>query len=659
MSPRTLHPFSGLLVLLLACFRLSAQMPVDGDTLYGNEWIKPGRSYWKVPVATDGFYRLTYEELLAAGVPADQVSDDQWQLFTFGKEVPLFVPNAGNWGPGDSLVFHGQRHRMQLDRFYYDREEDILNPEYSLVSDTAWYFLCAAEPGEPVLRYQQLPNQPNSFGQPEPWFWSNRVQVYASTHHQFTLSGVAGSVLTRGQGYAGTASVNQVLTLDLPGLMAVTEPTQVSLRLLASNASHELRVVWNSDTVYRESFSGWDIRQINAESPSDSLTGTQTLRVLGLAGSSDRHAVSVGSARYPRTFQIGPTTYLDVSLPPGSGDRSLSFTGLAPGTYRLLCPEAATMQQADSQGDTVRFRVPEALASFPWILNSATTGTSPVAGPPVAALRPLQEVEPGSFLILSHPALRGSTGEDPLEGYASYRSSAEGGAYPSAVLEIQDLYDHFAYGMPRHPLAIRNLVHWLESEGKKPAHIFLVGKARQYNDTRSKAQLEAAGNQSFYLPVFGTPGSVNLLATRRGTSQVSASIGMLPAASKEDVWLYLDKVKEHETGLASTDPAERRWRKEAIHLSGGGGSQQQGLIRGYLLDMEYLFVNSYIGGRVTTFLKNTNDPVEYSVSQELTRRMNPNHASEMVLQAERPENAILVVVTSAHLWDERAYARIH
>ena len=95
MSLRTLHPFSLILMLCLAGFRLSAQMPVGSDTLYGNEWIKSGRAYWKVPVAADGFYRLSYEELLAAGVPVDQVPGDRWQLYTFGKEVPLMVPNPG------------------------------------------------------------------------------------------------------------------------------------------------------------------------------------------------------------------------------------------------------------------------------------------------------------------------------------------------------------------------------------------------------------------------------------------------------------------------------------------------------------------------------------------------------------------------------------
>ncbi|MBK8670656.1 MAG: hypothetical protein IPN89_14870 [Saprospiraceae bacterium] len=34
---------------------------------FGNEWIDPAKTYFKIKVAQNGIYKVTYEELTAAG----------------------------------------------------------------------------------------------------------------------------------------------------------------------------------------------------------------------------------------------------------------------------------------------------------------------------------------------------------------------------------------------------------------------------------------------------------------------------------------------------------------------------------------------------------------------------------------------------------------
>ncbi len=77
------------LLLALSCFAAKAQMWNGTDTLYGNEWIRYDRPYFKIATAEDGVLRIPYETLAAQGIPADA----NFRLFAMGREVPLYLSN--------------------------------------------------------------------------------------------------------------------------------------------------------------------------------------------------------------------------------------------------------------------------------------------------------------------------------------------------------------------------------------------------------------------------------------------------------------------------------------------------------------------------------------------------------------------------------------
>ena len=72
------------LLFSLAFQLLHAQMWNGTDTLYGNEWIDYGRTYYSIRVAADGLYRIPAPALETAGVPAMQ-----YRLIHQGREVPV------------------------------------------------------------------------------------------------------------------------------------------------------------------------------------------------------------------------------------------------------------------------------------------------------------------------------------------------------------------------------------------------------------------------------------------------------------------------------------------------------------------------------------------------------------------------------------------
>jgi len=65
---------------------------------------------WRVKVRDEGFYRLTYADLLAAGLPVDSLDPQTLQLYYLGGEVAIEVTGEsdGRLDPEDAVVFFGQ-----------------------------------------------------------------------------------------------------------------------------------------------------------------------------------------------------------------------------------------------------------------------------------------------------------------------------------------------------------------------------------------------------------------------------------------------------------------------------------------------------------------------------------------------------------------------
>ena len=136
----------------------NAQIINGLDTLYGNEWINFDQSYFKIMVAEDGIYRIPQLVLADANLPLSQVNGDQFQLFHNGEEVPVYLTTNGQLGNADFIEFYGKKNTSELDRHLFkDPDAEMMNPMYSLFTDTAAYFL-TWKVGGGNLRYETVPN---------------------------------------------------------------------------------------------------------------------------------------------------------------------------------------------------------------------------------------------------------------------------------------------------------------------------------------------------------------------------------------------------------------------------------------------------------------------------------------------------------------------
>ena len=75
----------------------------------GVAWAPPNPG-WRLKVRADGFYKVTYAQLQAAGLPVDTLDPRTFRLFYLGSEAALEVAGEadGAFDPGDYVVFYGQ-----------------------------------------------------------------------------------------------------------------------------------------------------------------------------------------------------------------------------------------------------------------------------------------------------------------------------------------------------------------------------------------------------------------------------------------------------------------------------------------------------------------------------------------------------------------------
>ncbi len=116
-------------------------------------WYNPGKDYYKIFLKEKGLYRLTYSDLLNAGIPVQNVPLEKFQLFGNEKEIPLYIIDNnlnGFFDENDYLEFTGYPPVHSLHSFL-----NIFNNE-----NIYWFSYEADSSG---LRYQSADGFPQTW----------------------------------------------------------------------------------------------------------------------------------------------------------------------------------------------------------------------------------------------------------------------------------------------------------------------------------------------------------------------------------------------------------------------------------------------------------------------------------------------------------------
>ena len=60
---------------------------------YSNDWINHSQQYYRIPITTEGIYRVTYSDLVNNGIMPGEFDHRNVQIYHNGKVLPLFVPH--------------------------------------------------------------------------------------------------------------------------------------------------------------------------------------------------------------------------------------------------------------------------------------------------------------------------------------------------------------------------------------------------------------------------------------------------------------------------------------------------------------------------------------------------------------------------------------
>ncbi|RMG87636.1 MAG: hypothetical protein D6714_01965 [Bacteroidetes bacterium] len=507
-----------------------------------------------------------------------------------------------------------------------------------MFTDTAAYFLTwSADPGN-YIRFEKQANDLSGVPQPKPYFLDQTSLVFSNSHVKNSTNIVGANVKTstfdQGQGYANNhlpgSTPNNIFDISTPHIYAqASEPVEVHIRLVgrASFGQFQDSIVFNGQDIIRNTYSQQqEVHDTAVAVPLTTLSETNMLAVYGLndaGGNPSRQAIAQISVTYPRAFDFDNATYYTFNIPASGGGTYLEIKNFDVSAAPILYDLTNRLRiNATVEAGLVKVALPASASDRKLVLVNESV-IKQVSGFEEMNFVNYWETE-GDYIILSNSALfDDGAGNNRVQAYADFRATNAGGSFQPVVVDVNQLYDQFAYGVERHSISIRNFAHFAQKYWTvKPRYVFIIGKGREYPDVRTAAQLDEEYLKTFFVPTFGTPGSDRLLLADPGGHIPLFPVGRLAAVSGADVKTYYDKVVQFEANKNLPQTVkDRRWMKEIAHLGGGGINDQQ-FIRSYLTEFRDIIEHNDFAGNVTSLFKTSSDPIQISQSQSFFNLIN-------------------------------------
>ena len=613
-----------VLFTYMLCHFLSAQIINGTDTLYGNEWIKFDQSYFKIMVAEDGIYRMGYQQLSDGGVPVSQIEGSQYQLFHNGEEVPLYVSSNLPFSNSDYIEFYGQKNTSELDRYLFEYpDSQMMNPLYSLFTDTSAYFLTWTDFGG-AKRFEEVENNLTNLPAKETYYMEHQVLNYFDAWAKEKNSqGVSLSSFGLSEGYSTSFQNGQNFTLS-PTHPYVSGPgSNLYIRYSGNLKQHNQHITLNGQTLANDVFFGYEVRRLNFTVDNSLLNNSMELNFQGMTDNNDRQRIANIILTYPRQFNFNDTTFYEFNIAASSINKYLEIENFNSGNSPVLFDVINGIKQdATNDNGIIKLNLAPSPIERKLILINSDEGVKNVA-----SISPVEFIDytdlNAEFILLSNPKLYDDgNGNNYVQEYANYRSSLEGGGYETVIVDVQQMYDQFGWGLNRHSLAIRNFGHFVNKNWEDVKYLFIVGKGREYTSMRSSAQLSNMDDLPLLVPTLGVPGGDNLLTASNNSSVPILPVGRIAVSTPDKVRIYLNKIKDSESNRNLPQTIEdKAWMRRVIHL-GGGDANLQPTIKNYLAQMENEIENNSFGAEVFSFFKTSSDPVQISTSETIFNLIN-------------------------------------
>jgi hypothetical protein len=593
---------------------------------YNNEWINFNQVYYKFKVGATGVYRIPQSVIAGAGLGSTPAQ--QFQLWRNGKQVPMYSTVAsGPLSASDYLEFWGEANDGKPDKALYFNQSYQHSDKLSFQTDTATYFLTVAASGG--LRYTPVTNNVAANVLPaEPYFWHIEGN-YLREKFNPGFAAVVGE-------YVYSASYDKGEFISSRDITPATphSTTRSNLHVYPSgpdatfkfgafgNAlnNRTVRVNVNGTQLIDTSMDFFNEVQTTVSMPLSVISSGSANVVFTNTSftTTDRMVISHYEIGYPRIFNFGGQRNFYFELPAKAQGYFLQISNFNNGAVAPVLYDMANGERL--VGDvavpgTVRFAIPGSASDRKMVLVSqeASNITNVTSLLSKTFTNFATATNQGNYIIISNPLLYNGTNGNPVQAYADYRKSANGGGFNPVIVDVNELVDQFAFGIKKHPLSVRNFIRYARDVfASTPQYVFLIGRGMTYPEYRrfeSNPDVERLN----LVPTFGSPASDNNLSAEASLPGVAVTpIGRLSVVSPKEIDDYLEKMKEYET-MQRTAPntiAGRDWMKNVMHVTGASDYYLGTVLCAYMDSYKSLLEDTLAGVKVLTFCKTSANPIE-------------------------------------------------
>jgi len=605
-------------------------LPIITFAQQENDWINYSQSYFKFPIVNDGVYRVTYQQLINAGVNLTNIDPRNIQIFSKGEEQPIYIEGEsdGTFDGNDFIELYCEHNDGWYDSELFSDSAHALNPHYSMFSDTAYYFLTWNNLTSNIRMVSEVDLNFNAYNR-SPYFWNEVKRIGKSKYNpgQTTSTGWAVPEYSNGEGwYESQVNAKKSLTkiLSTPFKKSSGPDGWIKTRIAGKGAyTHYAEVTYNDSLIYQGNF--YDKATVTIEFPlsPDWVEDASTIKynsVTPVFNWRDRFVIAYSHIRYAREYNLGGENTFLMYVPAGIQSKDLlvinNFDNLN-STVRLYDITGGRRITVQPLSGSYYALVPNQGIERKCFITSEGA---------IRSINKLLPVNGGSAKFVDYNALiTQNSGVDYLlvsapkliDAASDYKIYRESKGLKTTLANVGQLYDQFSFGIRNNPLAIRNFIKTMISYwGYTPEYLFLCGKSvsMDYGNARNGTL-----NDFNLVPTWGVLGSDNGFTQGLLSGSLldpSLSTGRISATTEDQVRDYLSKVQEYESA-----PSED-WMKKVLHFGGGSSIYEQQDFKNYLDTFKTKISGSYFGGDVYTFLKNTSDPLQLNVTDSVSKLIN-------------------------------------
>ena len=241
---------------------------------------------YKIVVDHDGVYRLTYADLLAAGLDVTNVVPGTFYMTSQQQEIAIEVTGEadGRFDPGDSIVFYGQKLRGDILAARYAHESDNWlaytggwRPTFNAqmvelyTNDNVYWLTTGGTPGLP-LRVSTSNGTPSGAAS-VPEYYTATVHAEKVHYWKTTTFSSVDVFFWDVLGTAGTSYTPYTTTLSAVAAAPVSATVRAEIAPLTTN-SHRVRLSVNTPPNLLADVSWSDLlrQRITAQLPQAQLT---------------------------------------------------------------------------------------------------------------------------------------------------------------------------------------------------------------------------------------------------------------------------------------------------------------------------------------------------------------------------------------------------